>query len=203
MQTGVENTAAATIETAPLLLFDDAFCRGEVPMTKQEVRAAVLLALQPRAGETVWDIGAGTGSVSVELARHGVSVIAIEKEAEAVRLMKKNASVLLKEDAHLTVIHGEAPEICRGLAVPDKVFIGGSGRRMPEILDTVLTVNHKARIVAAAILTETFAELCSWFEKRGLGYSVTQITVSRSQNVGGKHMMRAENPVWLVTGNVE
>ena len=117
---------------------DEAFVRGKVPMTKEEIRCVALSKL--RLGETsvVYDIGAGTGSVAVEAARMAFRghVYAVERNPEGLKLIRENQEAL--RAAGLTVVSGEAPEALEGLPAPDQVFIGGSGGRLSEILAAVL-----------------------------------------------------------------
>ena len=113
---------------------DEAFLRGDVPMTKQEVRAAAIGKLEVRDGETYWDVGAGTGSVSVELALlapHS-KVCAVECKGEACSLIRANREKFGVYNLELT--QGRAPEILAQLPAPDAVFIGGSGGELPAIL---------------------------------------------------------------------
>ena len=177
---------------------DEAFHRGEVPMTKQEVRAAALAKLAVQPGDTLWDVGAGTGSVSVELALQGRSVWAVERQAEACELIRKNRAKFSAWNLHLQ--EGTAPEACETLPAPDAVFVGGSGRRLQEILTLVVRRNPKARICVSAIALETLQEAVRCLE--GLGYraDITQISVSRGKSVGQLHLLLAQNPVFLITG---
>src|SRR5207302_6307543 len=103
---------------------DDSFLHdGQI--TKREVRAATLAALAPLPGETLWDIGAGSGAVAIEWLRSGrsLSAIAIERDAVRVELMRRNAAALGTPRLH--IVDGEAPEALAGLPSPDAVFIGG------------------------------------------------------------------------------
>lgn len=110
---------------------DELFIRGDVPMTKQEVRAVALAKLRLTATDTVWDVGAGTGSVSIEaalVARAG-SVWAVERNAAGVRLIRENADAFGCGNVH--AVPGVAPEALAKLPVPDAVFVGGSAGELP------------------------------------------------------------------------
>ena len=133
---------------------DEAFERGDVPMTKQEVRAAVLAKLAVRPEDILWDVGAGTGSVSVELA----------------------------------------------LAAPRAVFIGGSKGSLAAIVDAALDKNPDARICVSAIALETLSAAVAALTAKGRTVQVSQIAVSRAKAVGGLHLMMAQNPIYLITG---
>ena len=179
-------------------LSDGAFARGKVPMTKQEVRAAALAKLAVRPDDICWDIGAGTGSVSVELALQAKQVWAVERNAAALALAERNRvqfgawNLCLKE--------GSAPDALKDLPTPDAVFVGGSGGKMEGILRAVHHANPKARICVAAIALESLSAACTALEELGYEIDVTQIAVSRSRSAAGLHLMTAQNPVWLIAG---
>ncbi len=179
---------------------DEAFLRGGTPMTKQEVRAAALAKLRIRPGETVYDVGAGTGSVSVEMALASPynRVYAIETEQDAYELICRNR--LYFGAYNLSPIHGRAPGALLPLPQPDAVFIGGSKGEMGEILNAVLEKNPAVRIVVSAIAMETVTEAFSLCKKRLTNLQVTQLSVSRTQAVGGYQMLKAQNPIFLFSG---
>lgn len=134
---------------------DEVFIRGKTPMTKQEVRAAALAKLAVKPTDILWDIGAGTGSVSIEMALAAPLgyVYAVECDAAACSLIKQNRD---KFHVHnLTLVEGKAPEKLTDLPAPDAVFIGGSKGNLPEIIDAVLTANPSARVCVSAIALET------------------------------------------------
>ena len=177
---------------------DEAFHRGEVPMTKQEVRAAARAKLAVQPADTLWDVGAGTGSVSVELALAAPRghVYAVECDAAACSLIKQNRD---KFHVHnLTLVEGKAPEKLTGLPAPNAVFIGGSKGNLPEIIDAVLTANPSARLCVSAIALETLQTALSSFSTHGMTAQITQIAISRSSSVGNLHLMKANNPVFLI-----
>ena len=178
---------------------DAAFERLEgVPMTKQEVRACVLSKLAVGPDDTCWDIGAGTGSVSVELALQAKEVWAVEREEEALRLAERNR---VRFNAwNLRLIGGEAPEALKDFPRPDAVFVGGSGGRLGEILDAVHAANPGARVCVSAIMLESLEQAVRCLESLGYETFVTQLAVSRARKAGGGHLMLAQNPVYLITG---
>ncbi len=197
------------VEAAPLPCVrtggipDAAFLRGEVPMTKQEVRAAILAKLAVRPEETVWDVGAGTGSVSVELAlsaRHG-RAFAVEYRDEALALIEANRERF--GAWNLRIRRGRAPEALADLPAPDAVFIGGSEGRLREIVEAALAKNPKARLCVSAIALETLSAAMDAFKAQGLDAEVTQIAVSRAKSGAGLHLLLANNPVFLVTAGRE
>lgn len=178
---------------------DDAFLRGEVPMTKQEVRAAILAKLAVRPEDTVWDVGAGTGSASVELAlaaRRG-RAYAVEYRDEALALIEENRSRF--GAWNLRVVRGKAPEALSSLPAPDAVFVGGSEGRLREIVDAALSKNPDARLCVSAIALETLSAALDIFNSHGLDAELTQIAVSRARPDARLHLLLANNPVFLVT----
>ena len=174
---------------------DREFLRAEgVPMTKQEARAAILSKLAVRPEDTCWDIGAGTGSVSVELALQCRAVWAVERQPEALSLARANREKFGAWNLRLT--EGRAPEALDGFPAPDAVFIGGSGGELPEILGAVRRANPKARVCVSAISLETLHTVMTELRDP----EITQIAVSRSKPAGQLHLLTAQNPVFLVTG---
>ena len=178
---------------------DDCFLRAEgVPMTKQLLRAAAIAALGVRPDDTCWDVGAGTGSVAIELSMLCRRVYAVERESAALALAAENRRRL--GAWKLRLLEGTAPEALRGLPAPDAVFVGGSGGRMKEILHTVHNANPAARICVSAVTLEGLHNSNSILRELGCETEVTQISVSRSRECGGLTMMLAQNPVYLIVG---
>lgn len=170
-----------------------------VPMTKREVRAVSLSYLQLHRDSIVYDIGAGTGSVSVECARlcpEG-QVYAIERREDASDLIGRNAERF--GVSNLTVLRGLAPEALEGLPAPTHAFLGGTAGNMREILQTLLRRNPRVRVVINAIALETLqeAETCL----RDLPFKEAEtvcVTVARAKKAGHYHLMCGQNPVWVL-----
>lgn len=179
---------------------DDDFIRGSVPMTKRDIRAAVLGRLDVSSGDVIWDVGAGTGSVSVELALAIDSghVYAVECGDEGAELIEKNRRAF--GAWNLSVIKGMAPEAFEDLPAPDAVFIGGTKGRMKEIIEEIYRRNEKARICVSAIALETLKDAAEALAVCGCDVDITQIAVSNAREMGRLHMMMANNPVFLITG---
>ena len=179
---------------------DEAFHRGEVPMTKQEVRAAALAKLAVQPGDTLWDVGAGTGSVSVELALAAPRghVYAVECDPEACGLIRQNRETF--HACNLTLVEGRAPAALADLPAPDAVFIGGTKGGMEAVVDMVLARNPNARICISAIALETLSAAVAALTAHGLAAEVTQIAVSRTRPAGRLHLLMANNPIFLITG---
>lgn len=179
---------------------DEAFERGDVPMTKQEVRAAVLAKLAVRPEDILWDVGAGTGSVSVELALAAPRgrVYAVECRPEGCALIKANREKF--RTRNLVLVEGLAPAALSDLPAPDAVFIGGSKGSLATIVDAALDKNPDARICVSAIALESLSAAVAALTAKGRTVQVSQIAVSRAKAVGGLHLMMAQNPIYLITG---
>ena len=179
---------------------DDSFIRGDVPMTKKEVRAAVLAKLAVKPTDVLWDVGAGTGSVSVELALAAPrgQVYAVECEPDACALIRQNREKF--RTYNLSLIEGKAPQALEALLAPDAVFIGGTKGGMEAILNCILTKNPEARICISAIALETLGSAVAALTAHGLSAEVTQIAVSRTKSAGKLHLLMANNPIFLITG---
>lgn len=179
---------------------DELFIRGDVPMTKQEVRAVALAKLRITATDTVWDVGAGTGSVSIEaalVARAG-SVWAVERNAAGVRLIRENADAFGCGNVH--AVPGVAPEALVKLPVPDAVFVGGSAGELPSIVEAALEKNSQVRLCVPCVTVETLTEACALLSgSRFKGFEACQVSAARAEAVGSHHLMKAQNPVFLVS----
>lgn len=179
---------------------DELFIRGDVPMTKQEVRAVALAKLRLTATDTVWDVGAGTGSVSIEaalVARAG-SVWAVERNATGVRLIRENADAFGCGNVH--AVPGVAPEALAKLPVPDAVFVGGSAGELPSIVEAALEKNSQVRLCVPCVTVETLTEACALLSgSRFKGFEACQVSAARAEAVGSHHLMKAQNPVFLVS----
>ena len=180
---------------------DEAFLRDKVPMTKEEVRCLSIAKLRLEPCHTLWDVGAGTGSVSCEgaLAVNEGRVFAVEQKAEAVELLEKNKAALGLTNLH--IVPGTAPEALRDLPAPDRVFLGGSSGNMEAILRCALEKNPAVRVVVNAVTLETTAEILRCFAALDLtDTDMVQVAATRTRKAGRYHLMDAQNPVWIVSG---
>ena len=180
---------------------DEAFIRGKTPMTKMEIRIHILAALALPPDAVVWDVGAGTGSVTVECARQCPlgRVFAIERDEEALGLIRENIARFHLQNVELAA--GNAPEALAGLPVPTRVFLGGTGGRAKEILDRLEELDAPIRLCATAVTMESAQEYMALLQ----GYprfSAGQIAVSRIEPMGGYHMLRAQNPVFIFSADI-
>ena len=196
----LENPAPSAVTPG---LPDELFLRAQepghvVPMTKSEVRAVCLSKLALPENAVCWDVGAGTGSVSVEMALQAPKgrVYAIERNETALALIAANRASFGLEN--LEVICGTAPEACAGLPAPTHVFLGGTAGNLHAILQTALEKNPQVRIVAAAVTLESAAALTACMAEFSKAECV-QVQVSRAKPAGPYHLMQAQNPVFLFT----
>lgn len=180
---------------------DEAFLRTEaVPMTKSEVRAICLSKMALKEESLAWDIGAGTGSVTVEMAWNAWRgrVYAIERKKEAVDILRANCRNFHVDN--VTIVSGTAPEDCRDLPAPTHAFIGGSSGNMKEILALLLEKNPDVRFVATAVSLESVGELiqCSrLFSFRKV--ETVSITAARGRKAGPYTLMSGQNPIYIFT----
>lgn len=169
-------------------------------ITKREIRVLSLarLALQPDS--VVWDIGAGSGSVSIEAARlapHG-RVFAVEKNADDVEIVRSNVDKF--RVPHVTVLHATAPDRLDELPDPDAVFIGGSGGQLREILSIAAArLRESGRIVVNAITLDTLHETVTVFRELRLEHEAILASIARSKPLLGMMSFEALNPVYIVT----
>lgn len=182
-------------------LRDSMFTRAKVPMTKEEVRwtACGRLAVQP--GDTVWDVGAGTGAMTLELARRACDglVYAVERSEDALSLLDENRRKL--GGYNIQIVAGRAPEALETLPAPDCVFVGGSGGGMRRILALAKEKNPAVRVVVTAIALETLEEARRALLDLGFAnVEVSQLAASRGKAVGPYTMMTALNPVFIMSG---
>ena len=171
---------------------------AKTPMTKEEVREVSICKLHLTQNAVVYDIGSGTGSVAIEIAGvpGGVQVYAIERKPEAVELLRKNQEQFHMDN--IQIIEALAPEGLEELPVPTHAFIGGSGGRLLDILQTLYRKNPHMRIVINAISMETIAELKEVLDTFPVEEEeILQMQVSRVKKLGGYHLPQAENPVWI------
>ena len=173
---------------------DGLFARDKVPMTKQEVRGAIISKLGIEDNDVVYDIGAGTGSIGLEMAllNKTSKIYAIETNKLGVSLIRENRRRF--SAYNLKVIEGMAPEALKELPKPDKAFIGGSKGNLKEIFNKLFELNPNIKIVISAIALETLTEAFNLFKNP----EVTQISVSKTKTIAGYNMMTGQNPIYII-----
>ena len=179
---------------------DEEFIRDKVPMTKSEVRALVISRLGICPGDTVWDIGCGTGSVSVEMALqcYRGAVYSIDVKPEAAELTRRNAVKFHCDN--IIVRTGSAPGDTSDFPAPDKVFVGGSGGDLRGIVSAAVSRNPAAVIVITAVSLETLHEAVESLAGQGISPEIIQAAVTRTRKLGSHTMLAAENPVFIIKG---
>ncbi len=181
---------------------DEEFIRQDVPMTKQEIRILSLVKAQIAPDAVIYDIGAGTGSLSIEAARLAPQgeVYAIERSSEGINLIRANAANFAV--TNVQVIQAEAPDGLADLPEADAILIGGSGSRLPEILETVTPkLKQTGRLVLNCITVQTLMQCIEFMRQHSdtYIYEAIQVQVTRLQQVGTYDMAKANNPIYIVT----
>ncbi len=179
---------------------DEEFSRGKAPMTKSEIRSLSVAKLQLPKDAVVYDVGAGTGSVTIELALAAVDgcIYAIERNQEACDLIEENKRKF--GTPNIQVVHGLAPEAMEDLPAPTHAFIGGSAGNLKEIITCLLGKNPLIRLVINTVTLETMAEVSECLKALNLIEEETIcVNVSRAKKLGTYHLMMGQNPIYIVT----
>ena len=180
---------------------DEQFIRGEVPLTKSEIRCLTLSLLRLAEGQRVLDIGAGSGGLSIECAlllKKG-SVVAVERDMEAVALINANLAHFGVDNVKL--VEGEAPEALKGLGSFDRIMIGGSGGNLPAIIEASREMLTPGGVlVINCILFETLSASLELLKSSSFGsISFIQAAIARSRQIGGGTALQPLNPVFIVS----
>jgi precorrin-6Y C5,15-methyltransferase (decarboxylating) len=179
---------------------DEAFIRTKVPMTKSEVRTISIGKLQLEADSVVYDVGGGSGSVSVEMAMQSpdIKVYSVEKKPEALELMEQNKRKFAADN--IEIIEGNAPEALEKLPAPTHAFIGGSSGNLDRIVDCIFEKNPMCRIVINTIALNSMAQVMELFKSHPEYESdIVQIQASNAKQAAGYQMMMGQNPIYIIT----
>jgi cobalt-precorrin-6B (C15)-methyltransferase len=182
---------------------DELFERTEkVPITKEEVRVIQISKARLRPGQLVYDVGCGSGSISVEAAIQVESsgkVLAIDYDENAIELTKKNVEKFGL--SNVSLIHGNAKEKITELEPADAIFIGGTGKDTAEIVELCQDkLKAGGRIVIGTILIETLYTILQLLDKLQFdSVDITQVTISKSRKTSTGTMMLARNPVTIIS----
>jgi precorrin-6Y C5,15-methyltransferase (decarboxylating) CbiT subunit len=179
---------------------DDCFIRDEVPMTKEEVRAVLLSKLRLKKNQVVYDIGAGSGSVAIEMAlvlKKG-KVYALERKKKALNLIKKN--VIKFNINNIEIIAAEAPAGIDALPGADRIFIGGSGGQLVAILEAAdQKLKDTGRIVLTAVTINTLTTAVQELERLDYHLDIVNVAVTRTKDINKYKMFRALSPVYIIS----
>ena len=178
---------------------DTQFIRGDVPMTKQEIRVLTLSKAQINSDSIVADIGAGTGSITIEaalIAQRG-KIFAVERKLEAIELIRRNVEKFSVENVE--IIRAQAPDGLNDLPTLDAAIIGGTGGQLDEILSALdAKLKIGGRIVVNAVTIQNVAKTLDWFHAHGWNVDASQVQITRIRRVGQLDINQALNPVWIV-----
>lgn len=185
---------------ARLGIKDEEFIRGKVPMTKAEIRAMVMVKAAIGEMDTIADIGAGTGSLSIEaalLAPKG-KVYAIERNPEGIGLIRANAEKF--ECPNIFAIEGTAPEAMEALPLCDVILVGGSGGNMASIVDAAdAHLSVGGRLVLTSVTAETTGEIVKVFEGRNYDFEGFEMQINRLRKLGRYHLYDPLSPIFIFT----
>jgi len=192
----IKNSAARV--RLPLGIPDKEFIHQRGMITKRDVRIMALARLNLRPGHILWDIGAGSGAVSIEAANLDptLQVYAVEQDSRRCAALKRNVQEFRLPN--IAAINGLAPAALRGLPAPDRVFVGGSGGRLPAILRAVKPrMPSTGRVVITCVTLETLATAAGLFQKWQCHFEVTSVQISHAASDSHPLMFRPENPIFI------
>lgn len=189
----------APLDTMGFALRDDDYIRSaDIPMTKEEIRFVILGKLGLKKKDILYDVGAGTGAISVAAAgiADTIHVFAIEERSEAADLVEQNRVKYGRDN--LSVIRGSAPEVFDVLPKPDAAFIGGSNGKMHEIIRGLRDKNRTVRAVAVAVTLETLSEIMTVMtEIPGGEVDIIQMNIAKTRTLDKYHIIGALNPIFI------
>ncbi len=176
---------------------DEEFIRDGVPMTKSEVRTLSVAKLELSSDSVLYDIGAGTGSVSVAAALKIIDgeVYAIEKNENAIKLIEKNKRKFAADN--IVVVKGDAPSAFEDLPKPTHIFIGGSSGNIQKIIEAALKKNSRVKIVINAVSLNTVAEIINILKEKNFKYEIVCINISKNKSICGHELMTGQNPIYI------
>ncbi len=180
---------------------DETFVKRDSPMTKREVRVLIISGLQPKEKDVIWDIGAGTGAISCELARLSPSleVYAIERKRERIDVIEENIKRLGL--ANVKIVKGDILDVMGELPHPDSVFIGGGGSKLEDIMEGVYErLSPGGRMVFSAITLDTAYRGYQFFKEKMKKHELFSVQIENGKDTGGLIMMIAQNRIFIGKG---
>jgi len=191
-----------TRKTPYLGIPDQYFAHEKGLITKSEIRAVSLAKLQLRPGQIMWDLGAGSGSVSIEaavLVRDG-KVVAVEKNEKRISQIKFNVDQF--EVTNVDVVQAVLPDGLAELPPPDRIFIGGGGRDLKEIIKAAASfLTADGIVVVNTVLTPNVLAATETLESLGFKTAMVQVQVNHSRQMPWAERLEAQNPVWIISGS--
>ncbi|MBC3795968.1 precorrin-6Y C5,15-methyltransferase (decarboxylating) subunit CbiT [Acetobacterium tundrae] len=183
---------------------DEAYIRGKAPMTKREIRVLTISLLGIEPGNVVVDIGAGTGGLTMEAAYAAASgrVYAVEAKETALELVQKNKEHFKADN--VMIVPGKAPQVLAAITEPvDRVIIGGSGGNMEGLFKWCKEkIRSGGRVVANFVTLENAAQATTLMNRYFDNVELIQVGISRGEGLGGLTMLKASNPIFIITGDV-
>ena len=197
-----KNKVAQALERTPHLgIPDHDFVHQKGLITKSEIRAITLAKLRLMPDHVVWDLGAGSGSVSIEaalLARRG-SVIAVEKNPDRVHQIEANLRRFGL--TNLQVVRAVLPDGLEGLPRPDRIFIGGGGKHLKSIIESAASrLKQDGLMVINTVLMASLLTALDTLEALAFEANMVQVQISHSHKMPWSVRLEAHNPVWIITG---
>lgn len=177
---------------------DSEFLRSKIPMTKEEVREISLCKLNLKSNSVLYDIGCGTGSISIEssLLSPELKIFAIDSNPEATELCTKNQKKF--NCKNIQIINESAPQAFKNLLKPSHAFIGGSGGKLNEILNSLYEKNPNMRIVMNAISLESISQIEKIIKTFPIqNDELTLVSISKAVKVSNFNIMNSLNPVFV------
>ena len=181
------------------MIDDGDFIRGKVPMTKQEIRVLTIAKARLTADDVAVDVGAGTGSLTIEAAMICRKVYALERNDDAVELIKRNLQKFAVDNVE--IIHEEAPRGLDRIGRIDAAMIGGSGGHLVDILNEIdQRLVTGGRLVLNCITIQSVSTALDWLRARdAYEHNAIQVQINRIERVGRVDMARALNPIFIIS----
>jgi len=168
-------------------------------MTKSEVRSLSILKMKIQDNDIIWDIGAGTGSISVEIGYNypGTKIYSIERNPLGINLIEKNIKKFNLKN--VIPIEGSAPEVFKNLDAPTKIIIGGSGGNLEEILNYLWSLKSTKNIVLNAVTLNTAFKGIKFFNEINASFEGIQVNISNIEMIKEYQMFKGQNPIFIIS----